>query len=245
MALFTDGSISTLEELRGYESAIYDLASTERIDLSQKLILARQELGVELTSLFFSDSPDQLEQVVVTPPLHLWHTFHTLALTYRDAYNSHLNDRYRGKWQEYERMAKWASRSLFDTGIGMTSDPVPQPAPPIVSAASGMAGAAMYWIRVTWVGMRGDEGSPSEPVVFAAAEGSVPTVQTGEAPASASGWNVYAGLSNEDGRLQNESPIVVGATWSLPASGLATGRRAGQGQQPSSYLRIDRRLQRG
>ena len=50
MALFTDGTISTLEELRGYESAVYDVASTERIDLSQKLVLAQQELGIELTS---------------------------------------------------------------------------------------------------------------------------------------------------------------------------------------------------
>ncbi len=57
MALFTDGTISTLEELRGYESAIYDVATTERIDLSQKLLLAKQELGIELTSRFFRENP--------------------------------------------------------------------------------------------------------------------------------------------------------------------------------------------
>ena len=94
MALFTDGAISSLEDLRGYESTIYDLASTERIDLSRKLVLAHQELEVELVSRFFRENPNELAYAVVTPALQLWHTFHTLAVVYRDAYNSHLNDRY-------------------------------------------------------------------------------------------------------------------------------------------------------
>ena len=71
MALFTDGTISTLEELRGYESGFYDVASIEGIDLSQKLVLAQQELGVELTARLFREQPEQLGRVVVTPPLQL------------------------------------------------------------------------------------------------------------------------------------------------------------------------------
>ena len=40
-------------------------------------------------------------QVVVTPPLKLWHTFRTLEMVYGDAYNSQLNDRYAGKRDEF------------------------------------------------------------------------------------------------------------------------------------------------
>ncbi len=136
MALFTDGTISTLEELRGWESSIYDLASTEGIDLSRKLVLAKQEVEVELTTRMSQEVPEGLERVVVTRPLQLWHTFRTLALAYRDAYSSHLNDRYKGKWNEYERLAKWGRLSLFETGLGMVGEPVEKAAAPTVSAVA-------------------------------------------------------------------------------------------------------------
>lgn len=245
MALFTDGTTSTLEELRGYESGLYEVASIEGIDLSQKLFLAHQELGVELTARFFREQPEQLGRVVVTQPLHLWHIFQSLALTYRDSYNSHLNDRYLGKWREYQRMANWASRNLFETGVGLIEEAVPKAAAPTVRVVSGQGAAAMYWVRVAWVSAKGDEGCPSEPAVLATAQGTVPEVEAAEAPANAIGWNVYAGLSIEDSRLQNEQPIEIGATWRLPFTGLAAGRKAGNGQQPSSYVRINRVLQRG
>jgi hypothetical protein len=245
MALFTDGTISTLEELREYESAIYDVASTERIDLSRKLALAQQELEVELTARLFGDDPGSIGRVVVTAPLRLWHTFRTLAIAYRDAYNSHLNDRYQGKWQEYERLADWASKSLLETGIGMVTTPVPKAPPPVLSTTAGSAEAAMYWVRAAWVGVAGEEGCPSDPGVLSAPEGAVPVAQAGEAPPNVSGWNVYAGLSIEDSRLQNSSPISLGANWVMPATGLAPGRRAGEGQSPSIYKRIERVLRRG
>jgi hypothetical protein len=59
------------------------------------------------------------------------------------------------------------------------------------------------------------------------------------------GWNVYAGLSIDDSRLQNTSPISLGANWVMPGGGLAAGRRAGEGQSPSIYKRIERVLLRG
>ena len=244
MALFTDGTISTLEELRGYESGIYETASTERIDLSQKLALAIEELAIELIARFFREQPDDLGRVVVTQPLHLWHVFQSLALTYRDAYNSHLNDRYSGKWREYERMAKWASLNLFEIGVGMVGEAVAKAEPPIVSTASGQAEAAMYWIRASWVNASGEEGCPSEPAVLAAAQGTVPVVETGGAPGNARGWNVYVGRAIEDCQLQNAAPLTMGTTWKLPGQGLSAGRRPGNGQQPSSYRRIERVLRR-
>ena len=59
MALFTDGAISSLEDLRAYESTIYDLASTERIDLSRKLVLAHQD-GAKSEFFRLAGVPDSL-----------------------------------------------------------------------------------------------------------------------------------------------------------------------------------------
>ncbi|HSW49934.1 MAG TPA: hypothetical protein VLH09_07145 [Bryobacteraceae bacterium] len=245
MALFTDGTISTLEDLRSYESSIYDLASTERIDLSRKLVLAQRELEIELTSKFFRDSHDDLQRVVVTPPLHLWHLFHTLSLAYRDAHHSQLNDRYLAKWREYEKLSKWALTNLLASGVGMVGEPIPKAAPPTLTTAIGSSGAEMYWVRAAWVGQNGEEGCPSEPAVLSAAEGTVPVAVAGEAPAIATGWNVYAGTAIDTTRLQNASPIPLGSIWTMPSTGLEAGRIAASGQSPSSYLRAEQVLRRG
>ncbi len=245
MALFTDGSIATQEDLRGYENAIYDVAATEGIDLPQKLLLARQELAVELTARLFRDAPEALGRVVVTPPLHLWHTFQSLVLVYRDAYNSHLNDRYQGKWREYERLAKWARTSLFDTGVGMVDRPIPRPALPRLSATAGNGAGAMYWAVTTWVTGSGEEGSPSEAAALAGAPGSVLVVaQSDGAPAGVAGWNVYVGLAPGEWRLQNATPLAPGAPWVMTEAELVDGRRPGGGQSPCSYLRPGRVLER-
>ena len=54
----------------------------------------------------------ELSQVVVTPPLKLFHTFQTLGIVYRDAYNRKLNHKYLPKWREYKELARWASRKV-------------------------------------------------------------------------------------------------------------------------------------
>jgi hypothetical protein len=245
MALFKDGTISTLEDLRGYESTIYDLAATEGIDLSQKLVLAQQELEVELSRRFFLDNLEELNKVAVTLPLKLWHIFQTLALTYRDAYNSHLNDRYQGKWKEYERQARWAFDSLLIMGVGLVEEPVPKAAPPVMSTTAGSAPAAMYWARASWIGQNGEEGCPSEPSVLSAPAGTVPVIAAGEAPSGVSGWNVYVSTEPGPVYLQNPAPVPAGESWTMPSSGLVAGRAAGEGQAPSSYKRYERILRRG
>ena len=245
MPLFNDWAISTLEELRGYESAIYDLASTERIDLSQKLVLAQQEIEVDLTASFFRETPQEVRKVVVTPALRLWHTFHTLALVYRDAYNSQLNDRYLGKWREYERLTKWAYEKLLVMGVGMTGCPVPKANPPNLTTAPGAATAATYWVRAAWVGVNGEEGCPSDPAVVEASEGMVPVAESSGPPADVTSWNVYAGMSPEAAQLQNAEPLPLGSSWTMPPTGLVAGRPVGTGQAPSTYLRSERLFRRG
>ncbi len=245
MALFTDGNISTLEELRGWESGIYDLASTERIDLTQKLALAKQEMEVELTARMFAEFPGDLGRVVVTRPLQLWHAFRTLALAYRDAYSSHLNDRYQGKWNEYERLAKWACHSLFETGVGMVDEPIAKAGAPILSTATGTSAAATYWVKAAWVSQTGAEGCPSDPVVLSASQGELLSATPPEPPSAAYSWNIYVGLALDNIQLQNTTPLAIGSIWVMGTGGLVNGRKPGNGQAPTWLKRFERRIQRG
>src|SRR5689334_3245612 len=98
MALFIDGPISTIDDLTAQDTQLNDVASTEGIDATKKLELAQEELEIELTSLL-----GDVSGVIVTPALRLWHTYRALTLVYSDAYYSQLNDRYKGKRDEYEQ----------------------------------------------------------------------------------------------------------------------------------------------
>ncbi len=256
MALFTDGPISTIEELVEYESAILDVARTERIDLTAKLKLAQEELGIELEALlrrrqeskdilWTAIVPRGLGHVVVTEALHKWHTFRTLSLAYRDAYNRQMNDRFLGKWQEYDRMANWASQSLFNGGVGMTNSPVPRPTQPELSTATGQAAAATYFVSVTWITQTGIEGAPSLVEALTSPGESALTVQPAAAPAVATGWNVYASYSPTGLTLQNATPIPLDQTWTEPATGLTKGKPAGCGQRPEMYIHVTGVLNRG
>jgi len=92
MALFTDGAIASIEDLRGHDTQLLNVATVEGIDVTRKLALAQEELGVEVAGLLEQtmisgqlSAPPAIEQVVVTPPLKLWHIFRTLEMFYRDA----------------------------------------------------------------------------------------------------------------------------------------------------------------
>jgi hypothetical protein len=255
MALFSDGKISTVESLTGYESTIFDVARTEHIDLTKKLTLAQQEMEVELTAFLLRHAKESsseiltnrlgVDRVVVTSALRQWHTFHTLALVYRDAYNSHLNDRFLGKWHEYERLARWASTRSFEIGIGMVYEAIPKASPPGLGSVTGNLPEAMYWVRVAWTSITAEEGCPSEPSVLRTSQGSRLVVEAQNPPCVASGWNVYAGLSADETTLQNSVPLPIGSGWVMPDSGLEAGKKATEGQVPAYFLAMNRTLQRG
>ncbi len=51
MALFTDGLMSGLEDLAAQDAQISTVASVEGIDVTQKMALAQEELGLEIITL--------------------------------------------------------------------------------------------------------------------------------------------------------------------------------------------------
>ena len=181
MALFTDQFVSEVSDLTAYESNLPEIAAAEGIDLQAKLQLAHTEVGAQLEAasrspgnIYFANgagwqssgaetnpSRFELSQVVVTPPLKLFHTFQTLGIVYRDAYNRKLNDKYLPKWREYKELARWAWDLLLQTGIGITSGPLPRPANPTLDWVSSSLSATALFVSMTWLGSTGAESAGS------------------------------------------------------------------------------------
>jgi hypothetical protein len=257
MALFTDGPINLVIDLQNYENGILTVANTEQIDLAGKSKLAQGEIAAELMLFLLRRlrQPDVLwtvtyrqtigvGDVVVTDPLRRWHAQKTLALVYRDAYNNQLNDRYKGKWTEYEQLAKQSAESYFQIGVGLVSDPIPRAVLPILTAAPGAGPAATYYVAVAWVNQTGQFGSASEVAQLTTSTGQQLVVSAVTPPPSAAGWNAYVGDAPEATSLQNSSPIAIGSTWTL-ATALRAGVPPGRGQQPTWFLADHRVIERG
>ncbi|GAC1427824.1 MAG: hypothetical protein NVSMB62_25790 [Acidobacteriaceae bacterium] len=254
MALFCDGGISTTDDLIAQDSALLDVSATENIDLSQKLLLAQNEVRIELESCFertrtiytFGTGYSALDiaNVVVTLPLKLWHTYQTLACIYRDAYFSQLNERYQGKWRAFEKLARNAMEQVVEQGVGLVLDPVPQAPAPVLTVQPGIQNGGDFYAAASYVNASGEEGLPSVVTDLTVADGNDLVVTPGAAPLSAVGWNVYVGADPQHLTLQNYVPLPVGQpfVWQLHSTG---GKAPGQGQMPNRMRALPRRWQRG
>jgi hypothetical protein len=248
MALFVDGNPSQITDLANYESRIVEVAATEGIDLTAKATVAAMEAGLDLQR-FLVKTPGgahyTLGHVAVTDGLKQWHTLLTLAATYRDAHFQQLNDRHKHKWKEYERLAREAGEALFETGVGVVYQPLSKPPQPLLDQVAGNQPARTYYVRVTWVDHNGTESSPSETATITTGEGTWLTVRPLGAPPGAAGWNLYAGLLDDQTKRQNNTPLALGSTWTMPAEGLVEGSTPGNGQTAEYYLRFVPVLWRG
>jgi len=260
MALFNDGPISTAEDLQQCENSILAVASTENIDLTSKIVLAQQDLANEVVLFLlrrphrsdyplWSDSSGSLSlrdltDVVVTDPLRKWHVHRTLALVYRDAYNNQLNNRYQGKWAEYEALAKASARTYFQIGVGLVADPVPQAAAPVLTSVAGIAAGGTFYVAVTWVGNTGQEGAPSDFVQLGTSDGQQLYVTVSNPPQSVTTWNVYVGTTPAALSLQNVDPLPTSMGWTM-TSALSAGVALPTGQQPTWFAVDHRVIERG
>lgn len=251
MALLTDGLINTNGDLQKYENGILDLASTEAIDVSAKAMLAQDEIATELQLFlnrtshwdprFFVGQRFDINQVVVTGPLRRWHAYRTLALVYQDAYNNQLNDRYKGKWTEYDKLSAAAAKTLFEVGAGMVYQPLPKAPEPSLSMVPMAVTGTNYFARISWVSASGQEGAASDVVHATSGDGSAVQLTPPISPAAVELWNVYAGTGPDNVQLQNSAPLKISDSWMLPSSGLRNGRLPGTGQSPGWWV-LDRHV---
>lgn len=254
MSLFTDGPPASIEDLAAQDSQLLAVASTEGLDVTQKLALARDDLAMELTGMMSSLHPGEqvfwpapqarLDRVAVTAPLKLWHTCRTLEMVYADAYNNQRNDRYGAKRDQFHRMAEAAREKVRQIGLGMVADPVPQAGTPTVSAAPGSLADGCYYVTMAWVNAEGEEGASAVPAAITITRSTL-RVQPPAAPAAAAGWNVYAGTAPENMVRQNSSLLGTGDTWQQNTALISTGQAPGAGQEPAFLKPIPRILQRG
>ncbi|HJT88481.1 MAG TPA: hypothetical protein VJ732_11510 [Bryobacteraceae bacterium] len=254
MALFTDGPPAGVEDLAAHDSQLLEVASGEGIDVARKISLAQQELELQLNQAlhrlmgaeqpFWANPDPGVANVVITPPLTLWHIYRSLEMVYRDAYNSQLNDRYAGKRDEFHRLAKQSYEQLMESGVGMVWEPVPQAATPLVAAAPGALPDGTYYITMSWINAGGEEGASAVPAVIAISQSTI-EVQPLAPPARAAGWNVYIGQAPESMVLQNAGAIAAAEVWRQPAMLASAGRLAGTGQAPNYWKPVPRLIQRG
>lgn len=263
MALFTDGDINTLQDLQRYESSLLDVASVEQIDLNAKMALATDEIGAELLTYLLKQTPGDLSNlvfvnqtvsvrrrlgvsdVVATDPIQRWHALKSIALAYEDAYNNQLNDRYQGKWTQYQQRAGVAAGQAYQIGIGLVWDPIPKASSPLLLSITGTEFGNTFYVCVTWLNKEGQEGAPSDVVALTTVDSTQLVVSPMSAPPNATGWNVYVGLTPEGATLQNSSPLAVGTDWLLANTGVILGDAIPIGQTPDRYVVEDRILQRG
>jgi hypothetical protein len=163
---------------------------------------------------------------------------------YRDAYYNQLNDRYQGKWIEYEQLAKASSQMYFQLGVGVVADPIPMAPMPELSSVAGAGAEETFYVVATWVNAGGQEGAPSDDAIFNTAAGHDLVVTLTGAPPIGVGWNVYIGLSPTTLTRQNDTPLALGISWTVTEA-LSAGAPVPTGQLPAWFIVDHRYMNRG
>jgi len=275
MALFNDSGLIGIADLEAYEVSLSKVASTHGINIDTKTAMTLDQVGDRLlqrlvragaadspyvdsvlsgAASIYSLPPQQgwlftLSNVVVTPPLHRWICFEVLSQIFAEAYNTQLNDRFKGKWTEYTVRSADAEYSVSQLGIGVVHNPLARPAEAQVTVGAGSISAGIVVVQTAWVDGRGNEGALSPLVPVTLHDSSSITVEiangVNQSPASASGWNVYIGWDGADPSRQNLAPLAKGESWSTSATGFVSGPAPLNGQEPELYIVDTHKLRRG
>ena len=252
MALLQDGPISSIEDLRVYETSLLETASIEGVSLTNKLELAQREIGNEILRFLIqqlepteSVNSSRLDQVVATDPLRRWHALRTLSVFFRDVHHNQLNDRYRAKWDAYEAEARGAARLLWEIGLGLVRNPLKRPASPQLEVLPSDEEYPQSLFRTTWVTGPFEESAASEAVLFDPAFAQRPQLVAIDPPPRATGWHVYAGATESLLTRQTTAAVALTEPWVMPAGELVAGLAVPFGQQPDYYVRMQRLLFRG
>lgn len=91
------------------------------------------------------------------------------------------------------------------------------------SVAGSLAGTT-YFVTSTWVTTAGESLASAETSFAVSANNVLNVAAPSNAPANATGWNVYVSLvAGAETKQNGGTPIALGATWVEPTSGLVAG----------------------
>jgi hypothetical protein len=259
MALFTDTTVLTLDDLLPYEATLAEIASPHGINVETKIRLASSAMGDKLMVWLLDAGVSDpqfvmrrqigLSTVVVTPALRRWLSFESLSRFYAEAYNVQLNPRFQGKWVEYQQESEKARDLVVGGGVGIVYHPLPAPSAPQVTVGAGTLAAQSLFVQTAWVDASGVESEVSTVNGLLLNDNSGITVsmtETGvQIPPTATGWNVYLSSSQTRPALQNSAPLALGSNWGPPAGSVVTGAAPTGGQRPDFYVPVANRVRRG
>ena len=254
MALFTDGSSVSVNDLAQQDSGLLDVAQAAGINVTAKIVLAHDELAADLQLWLdrwrgFAEElwhPHLgLDQVIATPQIRRWENLQALALFYRDAYFTQLADRYQPKWDEYARLTRVAYDRFVAAGMGIVNDPVRQATPPILGSVTGPQKGGMYYASIAWLNAAGQEGAASAPSSITFPDGNLMTISAPAPPSNAIGFNVYAGASLDALYRQNSAPLPPGGSFTYVPGAVTSGELPGTGQNPDFIRPLVRTIPRG
>lgn len=253
MALLTDPILITARDLLRHENDLLETADRERVEIESKIALAldevRAETEMELDKMLRSGTGSSgagvsLQNVVATPSLIRWLLYRTLWLFYFASYGNQLNERYKAKLEHYRQALESAKAEFLERGIGVSHNPLPMPESLQSHLAAGALAPGSYCFAGTWTNAAGQESALG---ILSSAQLTSPgglALAPREAPANATGWNVYVGPNADELRRQNAVPLSINQTW-VQSNSIINGARAGAGQLPDRYLQPQRIFQRG
>ena len=257
MALFVDGPAVIVDSLTEYDSNVLGVAASEGINLTVKIQLAQEQMYLDINSwlrrtlfrqnLTLGGIHTGIERVVWNKAMRVWQVYQALALIYRDAYYSQLNDRHQARAKEYEKLANAAQAEFVECGVDLVQMPMKRPQQPVLSLVPAQEVGGTYYFTVTYTNDAGQESSASTVLSVDVIDGNAVDV-TLAPPLSgnATSWNLYAGASPEQLVRQNDSPLSLTQDWAyLPSLAVMDGVKAGPGQAPDLHWPLRRYIQRG
>ena len=84
---------------------------------------------------------------------------------------------------------------------------------------------------MSWVSAIGQVGAPSDATTYETPADGLAVVTAANPPVAAMGFNVYMGLTPNTITLQNSAAVAVGASFTLPSTGLVTAWRQAAGRR--------------
>jgi hypothetical protein len=250
MALLNDEGPSSFEDWVGYDSKLLFLSEQENTSIEIKSEYAKQLIESELllflvnnTSVAPQQAQSLLNKVVVSEPLKRWHAMQTLFLYYDDIASVQASKSHFERSLLYSARAGAARTLLFETGIGLVSKAIPQPALPQLNRTPSNAPAFSLRGKTQYLDAEGNVGSPSKEFWIRSEVGDSINISYSELPEGVVGWNLYIEDGNDQFRSINPFVLGFGEAFQISSSDSPLGHyMKDAGQPPDQFIRMNRLL---